>query len=44
VVNFLREFGAQMALVVTRVVGGLEIARGKFLDWPQRYGAGFGRR
>jgi putative transposase len=38
VVDFVREFSAQTELAVTRVVGWLGIARGKFFDWRQRYG------
>jgi hypothetical protein len=37
-VDFVREFSARTELAVTRVVGWLGIARGKFFDWRQRYG------
>ena len=36
--DFVREFSARTELAVTRVVGWLGIARGKFFDWRQRYG------
>jgi transposase-like protein len=38
IVDFVREFSARTELAVTRVVGWLGIARGKFFDWRQRYG------
>jgi transposase InsO family protein len=38
VVDFVRDFSARTELAVTRVVGWLGIARGKFFDWRQRYG------
>jgi putative transposase len=38
VVDFVREFSTRTDLPVTRVVGWLGIARGKFFDWRQRYG------
>ena len=34
----MRDFSARTELAVTRVVGWLGIARGKFFDWRQRYG------
>ena len=36
-VDFVREFSARTELPVMRVVGWLGIARGKLLDWRQRY-------
>lgn len=38
VVDFVRDLSAKTELAVTRVVGWLGIARGKFFDWRQRYG------
>jgi transposase InsO family protein len=38
VVDFVRDLSARTELAVTRVVGWLGIARGKFFDWRQRYG------
>src|SRR5438445_3972616 len=38
VVDFVREFSARTEVPVTRVVGWVGIARGKFFDWRQRYG------
>jgi putative transposase len=38
VVDFVREFSARAELAVTRLVGWLGIARGKFFDWRERYG------
>jgi putative transposase len=38
VVDFVREFSGRTELPVTRVVGWLGIARGKFFDWRERYG------
>jgi transposase InsO family protein len=38
VVDFVRDFSARTELAVTRVVGWVGIARGKYFDWCQRYG------
>lgn len=37
-VDFVRDLSAQTDVAVTRVVGWIGIARGKFFDWRQRYG------
>lgn len=37
-VDFVREFSAKTELSVTRLVGWIGIARGKYFDWRDRYG------
>jgi hypothetical protein len=37
-VDFVREFSAKTDLPVTRLVGWIGIARGKYFDWRSRYG------